>query len=357
MEARSATSATGMRRFRRATEISCPSFFKVRFTGIGGPEYDDGMGTTLPSGCKGIAYLTPFSGEGQLMRNLESEMLLLSSLFVVLLRQSVHRPTTSCFSEMKIITYSDLHLEFGSGWRLPPQADGDVMVLAGDIITLRDYRPLDRLLQAWKKPVLYVTGNHEYYTRRPMDREDAMFREWLKANHPHVRLLLDEPASIDGVNFFGGTMWTDFKGGDPLYMETAAAQMNDFRLIYNPDETPFKPADAVALHDDFAAKLMAWFDTSLTGSRVVISHNAPVINPNTKFKESPLWPAFNSLDMLKVIEERQPELWIYGHTHECDDQKIGRTRIISNQLGYPGRFGGFECRDFDPAGIPVEVGT
>ena len=43
------------------------------------------------------------------------------------------------------------------------------MILAGDIVTLRDYAPLDQILRKWKKPVLYVTGNHEYYTRRPMN--------------------------------------------------------------------------------------------------------------------------------------------------------------------------------------------
>jgi hypothetical protein len=37
-----------------------------------------------------------------------------------------------------------------------------------------------------------------------------------------------------------------------------------------------------------------------------------------------------------------------------DDQTIGRTRIISNQLGYPGKYGGFECKDFDEAGLPLE---
>ena len=29
-----------------------------------------------------------------------------------------------------------------------------------------------------------------------------------------MKLLLDEEVSIEGVNFFGGTMWTDFNGGD-----------------------------------------------------------------------------------------------------------------------------------------------
>jgi predicted phosphodiesterase len=231
---------------------------------------------------------------------------------------------------MRIITYSDLHLEFGSGWALPPEARGDVLILAGDIITLKDYRPLDRLLQSWKKPVLYVTGNHEYYTRSPMNQDDNNFKAWLEDNHPNVKLLFDEEFSIDGVNFFGGTMWTDFNGGDQCAMEIARSQMNDFRLIYNPDQSPFRPVDAVALHNNFAAKLLNWFDKDLGGPRVVISHNAPVINPNTKFKGSPLMPAFNSLDMVKVIENRQPALWVYGHTHECDDQTIGKTRIISN---------------------------
>ena len=66
--------------------------------------------------------------------------------------------TTHCVTrkpsslKMKILTYSDLHLEFGSGWTLPPEADGDVMILAGDIMTLKDYRPLDRLLRYGKTP-------------------------------------------------------------------------------------------------------------------------------------------------------------------------------------------------------------
>jgi predicted phosphodiesterase len=258
---------------------------------------------------------------------------------------------------LKIITYSDLHLEFGAGWTLPAEATGDVMILAGDIITFQDYGPFDRMLRVWKKPGLYVTGNHEYYTRSPMSHEDKRFRAWLESSHPNVTLLLDEAIGIHGVNFFGGTMWTDFDGANQLAMDTARAQMNDFRLIQNPDRTTFMPADAFALHETFVTKLLSWFDQDLSGPRVVISHTAPVINPNTKFGASPLRPAFNSLDMLKVIADRQPALWVYGHTHECDDQTIGKTRIISNQLGYPDSSGGFESEGFDKSGLPVEIGA
>jgi Icc-related predicted phosphoesterase len=258
---------------------------------------------------------------------------------------------------IRIITYSDLHLEFGPVRTFRPDASADVMVLAGDIITLKDFDPLDRLLQQWKKPVLYVTGNHEYYTQRPMNHDEQEFKAWLESKHPQVKLLLDEETSLGGVNFFGGTMWTDFNGGNLRVMKTAQEQINDFRLIRNPDHSPFSPADALALHKNFASKLLHWFSKDLSGPRVVITHNPPAINLRSKFKGSPLMAAFNSLDMVEVIERHQPALWMYGHTHECDDQRIGRTRIISNQLGYLTSSGAFECEDFDEAGLPVDMGV
>jgi hypothetical protein len=63
---------------------------------------------------------------------------------------------------MRIITYSDLHLEFDSGWTPPPEASGDLLILARDIFILGITIRLDKILEQWKEPVLYVTGNHEY---------------------------------------------------------------------------------------------------------------------------------------------------------------------------------------------------
>jgi len=256
---------------------------------------------------------------------------------------------------MKIITYSDLHLEFGSNWLPPENLDGDVIILAGDIISFKNYTPLDRLLVTWNKPVVYVAGNHEYYTQKPMTEGENDFKLWLAAYHPNVVFLQDQATIIDGVNFFGGTMWTNFNNADPFAMGYAEAQMNDFRLIKRPDETTFKSADTLTLHDHFVSKLVQWFEQGLPGPHVVISHHAPVINPNSQYKTSPLRHAFNSLDMVSVIEKYQPYLWVYGHTHECDDQMIGKTRVISNQLGYPKRPTGFECTDFNEGGLVVEL--
>ena len=258
---------------------------------------------------------------------------------------------------MKIITYSDLHLEFGVKLRSPQESDADVMILAGDICVLKDYGPLDQFLTEWKKPVLYVTGNHEYYTRKPMTEENTNFKAWLAKKYPNVRLLNDESVTIDGVNFFGGTMWTDFSGGNREAMDTAERSINDFRLIRTATGDVFTAAHSISLHAAFTEKLISWFEKPLSGARVVITHHAPVINTNTKYRGSDLSPAFNSLDMEDVIKKYQPELWLYGHTHECGKQMVGKTQIISNQRGYPKPYeDGFECPDFDEAGVPVTVG-
>ena len=201
-----------------------------------------------------------------------------------------------------------------------------------DITTLGNYCSINRLLNGWDKPVLYVAGNHEYYTQKPMDQENEDFKAWLADNYPNVTFLLDEDISINGVHFFGGTMWTGFMNENPLAMNAAQHQMNDFRLIRNPDNSPLRPIDTLKLHENFVENLLDWFAKDMDGQRVVITHHAPVINPNTQFKGSPIMPAFNSLDMLEIIEEYQPALWVYGHTHECGDQMIGKTRIISNQV-------------------------
>lgn len=255
---------------------------------------------------------------------------------------------------MKILSYSDLHLEFPHAWSLPPDIDGDVLVLAGDIITFRNFTPLETLLRDWEKPVLFVAGNHEYYTRIPMREDEEEFRVWLAEKLPQVHFLRDEGVTIGGVNFFGGTMWTNFKSGNTKSMRYAETALNDFRYIRN--DGIFTPESSIAQHQQFIVALEQGFSTRPPGPNVIITHHAPVINPRSQYLLSPLEPAFVSYEMGRYIETYEPDLWIYGHTHECDAQRMGKTRIISNQLGYPHRSGGYESTGgFDNYGCPVEV--
>lgn len=256
---------------------------------------------------------------------------------------------------MKLICYSDLHLEFGQNFRPPPDSNADVMILAGDIITFRNFKPLGWTLREWHKPVIYIAGNHEYYTGRPMDAGVFAFEAWLDQHHPNVHFLQNESLTIDGVQFFGGTMWTDFNGMDRDAITHAEQGMNDYNQIMLPNGQLLRAADTVAFHMCYVEKLEQWFADGLPGKRVVISHHAPVINPNTQHRDSRFMPAYNSLDMLPTIETYQPALWVYGHTHECDDQMVDKTRIISNQRGYSGFGGKYLCKGFDKAGKLIEL--
>lgn len=137
-------------------------------------------------------------------------------------------------------------------------------------------------------------------------------------------------------------------------MSHAEVSLNDFRYICD-DEGIFTAKSSIELHERFIAALEQWFDTRPSGPNVIITHHAPVINPKSQYLLSPLEPAFVSYEMGHYIETYWPDLWVYGHTHQCDTQRVGKTQIISNQLGYPGRFGSYECSGaFDQYGRPFE---
>lgn len=157
---------------------------------------------------------------------------------------------------MKIITYSDLHLEFGSNFKPPKNSDADLMILAGDIITFKNFKPLSDFLSDWSKPVLYITGNHEYYTRHPMDAGEQAFKDYIATNHPNITWLNNSYFSLNDIHFFGGTMWTDFNKSDTAAVQNARNAMNDFLQIIMPNGQRLTTYDTIKMHEDFKEKLV-----------------------------------------------------------------------------------------------------
>lgn len=257
---------------------------------------------------------------------------------------------------MKLVILSDLHLEIEASFTPIKSSAGDVLVLAGDSTNFDYPEALKKVLAKWSKPVLYVPGNHEYYTRTPMQQEEVYFKRWLNIHYPQVRLMQNDEVTIDGVHFFAGTMWTDFRGANPVSMLAAREYMNDYKWIWTAEDTPLVPEDTLRFHQEFKEKLQAWLKKPLDGPRVVITHHSPVPHPSYRRQATDVTDdAYLSLDMMKVIQQHQPALWVYGHTHLANDIMVGSTRVVSNPRGYPQRFGGFECKGFVPNGLVVEV--
>lgn len=254
---------------------------------------------------------------------------------------------------MKFLIFSDLHLEFKNPFKCPSEDTGDVLILAGDIITFRNFDPLEEFLKDWNnKPILFVAGNHEYYTNKSMGKGEEKLVEFIATKKPNMTWLNNTSITFGDVEVFGGTMWTDFNNANPMAMMVASTSMNDYRIIRDNSFSRLRPEHTVKLHREYKTKLEEWLKANMGKKRVVISHHAPVVNPKTRFGSSNLMPAYNSLDMISVIEAYQPELFCYGHTHEADDHMIGNTRVVSNPYGYH-NYGSVE--GFDPKGLQIEI--
>lgn len=102
---------------------------------------------------------------------------------------------------------SDIHLESGP-YELPPDLECDVIVAAGDIGVgtqgLEWLKTLD-------KPVVYVAGNHEYWSeqKNPIDMFQVQRDIRNAAEGSNVHYLENETVTIDGVQFIGATLWTN----------------------------------------------------------------------------------------------------------------------------------------------------
>ena len=263
---------------------------------------------------------------------------------------------------MKCLIYSDLHLEFGYPAQLKDSKhlnEVDVVILAGDIITFNNIEPLKRFLDEVTTPVLFVAGNHEYYTNNAMDSMEQDFASYITKEIPILSWLRDNESTLfldtHKVSIFGGTMWTDFNKANPLSMWNAEKNMNDFKVIRTKQLHRITANILVDLHEQFKVELLAYlnkYKDSPDVKKLVITHHAPVINSNSAYNASKLRDAYNSLDMIELIHEYQPDLWVYGHTHEQDDQRMGKTRIVSNPLGY---YQHQVNKDFESDGLLIEI--
>jgi len=233
---------------------------------------------------------------------------------------------------MRLRVLSDLHLEFGE-YRLPA-ADADVVVLAGDIDLGRDGR-------AWARanfpatPVVYVLGNHEFYRHALPELTETLRRE---CDGSHIHILENHAVELHGWTFLGCTLWSDFRlrGNRVGAMRVAEQTMSDYVVItHSGRNRPLCAVDTAELHDESVAWLERELRAHDPARTIVVTHHAPSGRSIPPFYAgSPLNAAFAS-NLDSLVEISGVPLWIHGHTHFNVDYAIGRTRVLSNQRGYP----------------------
>lgn len=243
---------------------------------------------------------------------------------------------------MKVQILSDLHLEGGSRYSFlfPFKPVGDVVVLAGDITNAVHPSVVESVFGNCGVPVLYVLGNHEYYRGEWPGTLDK-FKIYMESA-PNIKIMNNDSAVIDGVQFFGSTYWSD-----PLLQDEHAisTMINDFRgIIQNFSVKKMRDAHFYSKFCLKGAMAAARSNPDIRKS-VVITHFAPSLKAqHPRYGVSPLTTYFcNDEDEFVAMEK--PDLWIYGHTHDNLHFSIEDVPVVCNQLGYRGEQTG---HSFDP---------
>jgi len=133
---------------------------------------------------------------------------------------------------------------------------------------------------------------------------------------------------------------------DPqLATQTAEREMSDYNLVRNnTKKRKLRVRDTIAAHNNSVAWLKSELGKGDSLKTVVVTHHAPSLRSQPSYYTgSALSPAFvSNLDYL--VEQSHAPLWIHGHTHCNVDYKIGSTRVLTNQHGYPDE----PCPGFNP---------
>lgn len=253
---------------------------------------------------------------------------------------------------------SDLHLEFADV-ELP---GGDVLIMAGDILVAGSLRRADNagqqkalaevfrrfLNEELKKyqEVVYICGNHEHYFNSFYDTFPRIKKE-LPTN---VHFLEKEHCKIDNVHIFGGTMWTNMNGGNPISIETIRNGMNDFRVIkHDPSilesrpggaqyyTSKFTPTFAREQYYETLGELTDFLDERQDETVLVVTHHAPSeqsISGRYRGDFHLNGGYYSNLEDY-IIAHPQIKAWVHGHVHVFNDYQIEQCRVMSNPRGYP----------------------
>ena len=157
---------------------------------------------------------------------------------------------------MKVRVISDIHLEFnGDNQGIPDLGEGDALILGGDILCARHFKkdgPLRKVyndfLQKCVKnfdEVLYINGNHEFYSYN----YEGTFNV-LKEHLPkEIHYLENDYVKIKDWVFLCCTLWTDFRKENPLEMMEASRYLNDYKTIrIGPNYRKLNPDDTLGFH-------------------------------------------------------------------------------------------------------------
>ena len=235
---------------------------------------------------------------------------------------------------MTIQFASDLHLEFSESREFirknPLNPIGDILVLAGDIVPFEKMEFADVFFDYCSKnfkETYWIAGNHEYYHGNLKDRT-GQFKEDIRSN---VFLVNNFWIQKDNTRIIFSTLWTSISPENAWHIQNG---LNDYHLIKDGDKQ-FSTRRSNELFEENITFIKEAVSNNELDKCIVVTHHVPTLmNYPDEYKGSVLNQAF-AVELFDFIENSTIDYWIYGHHHRnIEAFKIGKTTLITNQLGY-----------------------
>ena len=156
-----------------------------------------------------------------------------------------------------------------------------------------------------------------------------MFYEAVRDN---VFLVNDYAVTVENARLIFATLWTSIKPNHQIAIER---RMNDFHLIRNSGNR-LSSEDLQQEHDISLAFIKKELAEETPGlKKIVVTHHVPTfVNYPPEYFGDVLNEAF-AVNLTNLIYDNGPDYWIYGHHHQnVPDFEIGKTQLLTNQLGY-----------------------
>jgi predicted phosphohydrolase len=235
---------------------------------------------------------------------------------------------------LKIQYASDLHLEFSVNKeflnRNPLQPIGDVLVLSGDIVPfaiMDKHKDFFNFLSDHFSVTYWLPGNHEYYHFDIAEKTAVLF-EKIRSN---VFLVNNTSAIHENLKLIFSTLWSEISPGCLWQIERG---LNDFYLIKHKGYH-FSAELYNQLHAESLAFIQRELDLTKEQQLAVFTHHCPTfLNYPEQYKGDVLNEAF-AVELHDLIELSNINFWVYGHHHSnIPEFSIGKTKLVTNQLGY-----------------------
>lgn len=240
---------------------------------------------------------------------------------------------------MKIFYASDIHSEYMRYPEVPRFGhDADIIVLAGDIgVGVQANSYVSAVAADYPGAhIIWVAGNHEFYGGE-LDGRLEEFRRFAQSQ-PRIHFLENSKLEIDGVEFLGCTLWTDFS----VMGEQSAQDCKLWGWRHLADGSNIRCGERPLRSDDLAARFRnsyGWLDRELhhcnPARTVVITHFPPCREARHGNIPEDYLSAYFQANAKTLVDRHQMSFWIYGHNHWSDQMQFGKTRVLSNQFGYP----------------------